>query len=316
MMHAGYDDDAHRDPYEESYDPEPYPAFPQATHQQPTEAYYPNGNHFPPPPGTTPNLNATPQPYNPADYPPPPGAAPPPQPYNYGAANAGPETYAPRPRRADENVSAPSSSTTLPTKQTHAHDGAFTATSSGAVPKNPRLTAGPSGVNIRPPSQSPPSTPRTDAPQSSSSKSVAFNLDSESQKPADPGYETDNSDSTIDEYTPGHRTSSSFHPRSSSGSSARFNDHRSRFGAGAGAGVGVVSSSSSSASPHRHSSDRHFHSNSHRSQRDSHRDSTSSDSTIELPERFDSKGRLLTQTENSSVEKLENFMKKVAQVLI
>ena len=66
----------------------------------------------------------------------------------------------------------------------------------------------------------------------------------------------------------------------------------------------------------RHSSHRHSHSNSHRSQRDSHRDSTSSDSTIELPERFDSKGRLLTQKENSSVEKIENFMKKVAQVLI
>lgn len=138
VANVGYDDDAHRDPYEESYDPEPYPISPQAAHQQSAGGYYPNSNYFPPPPGSTTNLNATPQPYNPADYPPPPGAAPPPQPYNYGAANPGPETYAPRPRRADENVSAPSSSTTtLPTEQTHAHDGAFTATPSGAVPKNP-----------------------------------------------------------------------------------------------------------------------------------------------------------------------------------
>ncbi|CAG8900883.1 unnamed protein product [Penicillium salamii] len=52
---------------------------------------------------STHNLNATPAPYNPADYPPPPGAAPPSQPYAYGA---GPEQY--RPRRADENVRSPS----------------------------------------------------------------------------------------------------------------------------------------------------------------------------------------------------------------
>lgn len=43
--------------------------------------------------------------YNPADYPPPPNGAPPPQQYNYPPP-PGPDAYAPRPRRTDENVSA------------------------------------------------------------------------------------------------------------------------------------------------------------------------------------------------------------------
>lgn len=121
----GYDN-AHHDPYEESY--EPYPHSPQgAPHAQyPDNNEYPNTNYFPPPPGSTPNLNATPQPYNPAEYPPPPGAAPPPQPYSYGGAGPGPgpEPYAPRPRRADENVSAPQSSA-FPSDQYHTRDGGF-----------------------------------------------------------------------------------------------------------------------------------------------------------------------------------------------
>lgn len=90
--------------------------------------YYPNNNYFPPPPGdSTYNLNGgTPVSYNPADYPPPPGAAPP-QPYAYGATppgpgpGPGPDQYAPRPRRADDNVS----SSTLPTDANHAHKGGF-----------------------------------------------------------------------------------------------------------------------------------------------------------------------------------------------
>lgn len=86
--------------------------------------YYPNSNYFPPPPGdSTHNLNATPTPYNPADYPPPPGAAPP-QPYAYGAVPPpapGAEQYAPRPRRADDNVSI----STLPTDPNDAHKGGF-----------------------------------------------------------------------------------------------------------------------------------------------------------------------------------------------
>ncbi|KAJ5348441.1 uncharacterized protein MYU51_016945 [Penicillium brevicompactum] len=110
--HARYDDrdrdrdDHPRDPYEESYDPEPYPPYPsspQTGPPMPDNHYYPNGHRFPPPPGdSTHNLNATPAPYNPADYPPPPCAAPPSQPYTYGA---GPEPY--RPRRPEDNVRSP-----------------------------------------------------------------------------------------------------------------------------------------------------------------------------------------------------------------
>lgn len=123
---AGYDNVVHHDPYEESYDPEPYPASrANPNYQEPPANYYPNTNSFPPPPGSTTNLNAAPSPnaYNPADYPPPPGAAPQPQPYNYGAPGPGTEQYAPRPRRVDENVSAPQRST-LPTDH-HTHDGGF-----------------------------------------------------------------------------------------------------------------------------------------------------------------------------------------------
>ncbi|KAL4733811.1 hypothetical protein BDV11DRAFT_175328 [Aspergillus similis] len=75
-------DDAHHDPYKESYDPEPYPVFPQITPyaRHPETNYYPSGNYFLPPP---------------------------PQPYSYGSAGPTLESYALRPRRADENVSAP-----------------------------------------------------------------------------------------------------------------------------------------------------------------------------------------------------------------
>ncbi|OKP10041.1 hypothetical protein PENSUB_4506 [Penicillium subrubescens] len=303
-----YEDDAHRDPYEESYDPEPYPISAQAAHQRPAENYFPNSNYFPPPPGSTSNLNATPQPYNPADYPPPPGAAPPAQPYNYGAANTGPETYAPRPRRADENVSAPSSST-LPTEQTHAH-GAFTATPSGAVPRNPGLTFPTPGLNNDPHLHIPPSISREVNPSASSSKSVAFDLDTDPKRSADAGYETDDSDSTIDGYTPRHhpKFQSQTHRRSSSVPSAH---HRTSDGSG-GAGP---SSSSSSPRHHQHSSNRH----SHHSQRSSPREDSplDSDSTIDLPERFDSKGRRLPESsENSSVERLEDYLRNLAKVLI
>lgn len=311
MIRAGYEDDAHRDPYEETYDPEPYPISPHAAHQQPTENYYPNSNYFPPPPGSTPNLNATPQPYNPADYPPPPGAAPPPQPYNYGAGNSGPETYAPRPRRADENVSAPlSPTTTLPTE--HAHDGAFTATPSGAVPKDPRLTVPTPGLNIDPNAQHSQSIPRSENPSSSPLKFVAFDLNTntDSKRPHDPGYETDDSDSTIDEYTPGHRAKSYMNSHSRARSSSvpsTHHDHHSHARAGADA------SSGSSAFRHQHPS----HSHSHHSQR-SHppESSDSSESTIELPDRFDSKGRLLPTRENPSVESLGSYIRNLRRVFV
>ncbi|KAJ6168602.1 hypothetical protein N7497_001445 [Penicillium chrysogenum] len=50
-------DDVHRDPYEESYDPEPYPPSPQRAPGAPPMAdphYYPNSNYFPRPRATRP----------------------------------------------------------------------------------------------------------------------------------------------------------------------------------------------------------------------------------------------------------------------
>ncbi|OQD70151.1 hypothetical protein PENDEC_c026G04071 [Penicillium decumbens] len=252
-----YDDDVHRDPYEESYDPEPYPVSPHAApHQPPPEPnYYPNNNYFPPPPDSTTNLHAPPQPYNPADYPPPPGAAPPPEPYSYGAAGPGLGQYAPRPRRADENVSAPQSST-LPTDQSR--DGLGLS-------------------NL----QSTPSVPRSGSQPAPSSKSVAFDLTPE----PDHGYETDDSDSTI--HSSAHRPHYS-RRRSSSVPHPPMTPPQSR--------------------EHRHHPSKHSHGQHEANE-------SESDSTIDLPDRFDSHGRLLTEKEDPALEKIEDLINKFTRVL-
>ncbi|KAJ6109912.1 hypothetical protein N7486_002147 [Penicillium sp. IBT 16267x] len=267
---ARYDNAVYHDPYEESYDPEPYPASPRPApnYQEPPANYFPNTNSFPPPPGSTTNLNTAPSPaYNPADYPPPPGAAPQPQPYNYGAPGPGTEQYAPRPRRGDENVSAPQRST-QPTDH-HTHDGlANESTEANSVPRSS--------------SQS----------QPHASKSVSFELNSENEQPIDRGYETDDSDSTIEDERPSHRHR---HRRSSS----------------------VPHSSMPSAR-----SLGHYPSHAH----SQHHSSTNltpyktpepdSDSTIDLPERFDRNGRLLKETEDDpAVAKIEDFINRVTKVL-
>lgn len=286
--HQGYDD-AHHDPYEESY--EPYPPSPQAApHAQHPEAnYHPSGNYFPPPPGSTPNLNATP-PYNPADYPPPPGAAPPPQPYSYGGAGPAPETYAPRPYRADENVSAPQSSTP-PTDQYHTRDG-------GSEPHTESIRTRP---NLLPLGldrhsrhhQRSSSVPRPS--QTTPPKSVAFDLSPEKDK--DPGYETDDSDSTV--HSAGYQSSQS-----------RRHHHRRR-----------SSSAPYSSTPYPRSRDHRPSSSSKHNTKypqgpKSKPAESESDSTIDLPDRFDAQGRLLPQrSDDPALEKFEDFMNRFARVL-
>ncbi|KAJ5295254.1 hypothetical protein N7508_010075 [Penicillium antarcticum] len=268
--HSRYDHDSNRDPYEESYDPEPYPPSPHNGAQGPPMGvdphYYPNSNYFPPPPGdSTHNLNTTPAPYNPADYPPPPGAAPQPQPYGYGAVppgpGMGPESYAPRPRRADENVSPPSSN------ENTVQDGLKSHHSS------------PSSSPARSRSNSQP-------PQGSNSKSVAFDLT------PDKGYETDDSEDTIG-------------PDSQSRSRSRPHHHRRR----------------SSSVPHSPVS--HHGSSSHSSRHHDHRFSThgkdrhseaDSDSTEDLPDRFDSHGRLI-QERDPALEKFEDLVNRFSRIL-
>ncbi|OQD71689.1 hypothetical protein PENPOL_c001G02986 [Penicillium polonicum] len=281
--HSKRDDHhVHRDPYEEAYDPEPYPLSPQTAPGAPPMAdphYYPNNNYFPPPPGdSTYNLNSgTPMSYNPADYPPPPGAAPP-QPYAYGAAppgpgpGPGPEQYAPRPRRADDNVS----SSTLPPDANHAHKG----------------------LNIHPfPS---PSRSTSQPPQVS--KSVAFDL---TDSPRDPGYETDDSDSTIEPYSSSHRGDRNHH---------RDQDHDShhhRRRRSSSVPYPPMPHPSPASSHHRH----HSPAPRHHEGRDQNKASgAESDSTIDLPNRFDGQGRLLPERDHA-VDKFEDLVNRFSKVL-
>ncbi|KAJ6172367.1 hypothetical protein N7470_001434 [Penicillium chermesinum] len=210
--------------------------------------YYPNTNNFPPPPPSTTNLNAPPGPYNPADYPPPPGAAPPSQPYNYGAPGQGTETYAPRPRHADENVRS-----------------------------NPKAQAqGRATLGI--PNEEP-STPDSKAKLS---KSVAFAL----EPPQDSGYETDDSDSSLD---------------SQRKPSDRSSGHR-----------GPLSSS------HPHQSSQ-FASNSHPhdpNRRPQSPGSSDSESTIDLPDRFDKNGRPLSRNPDlSEILNEDPLLRKLTRLL-
>lgn len=139
--------------------------------------------------------------------------------------------------------------------------------------------------------------------QTTPTKSVAFHLGSDipSRPHADPGYETDDNDSTIN--SDGH------HPH-------RGRHHHQCF-----------PSVSSSAMPHsRHS--RHSRSDDRRtssatcpqnsttqSQGPYKVSESESDSTIDLPDRFDSHGHLLPEPDPTT-EKFEDFMKRFARVLI
>ncbi|KAJ5788164.1 hypothetical protein N7457_003154 [Penicillium paradoxum] len=278
--HSKYEDNIHHDPYEESYDPEP-----PSTHGR--SPLLPQQQLFPPPPGESPhNLNATPAPYNPADYPPPPGAAPP-QPYAYGAVpppGPGAEQYAPRPRRADENVSI----STLPTDPNDVHKG----------------------LNIHP---FPSSLPRSTSQPPQASKSVAFDL---TDSPQDPGYETDDSDSTVEPYSSSYRDDREHHHDRDRDSHHHHHHHRRR--RSSPVPHPPVPYPSSSFSNHHSSS--HHHPSSHKSherdERERNRPSeTDSDSTIDLPSRFDRQGRLLLEQE-PVVKTIEDIVNKVSKILL
>ncbi|KAJ5824485.1 hypothetical protein N7447_006825 [Penicillium robsamsonii] len=273
-------DDVHRDPYEESYDPEPYPISPQAPGAPPmADPHYPNNHYFPPPPGDSNyNLNGgTPVSYNPADYPPPPGAAPP-QPYAYGAVppgpgpGPGPDQYAPRPRRAEDNVS----SSTLPTDAYHAHKG----------------------LNIHP---FPTSPHRSTSQPPQAPKSVAFDL---TDSPQDPGYETDDSDSTVERYSYSHRGGRN-HSRDRDRDS-----HHDRHRRSSSVPYPPMPYPSPASSHRHHPSVPQPH-----EQRDQNKVSeVESDSTIDLPSRFDEQGRLLPERD-PAVDKLEDLVNKFTKVL-
>ncbi|PYI08950.1 hypothetical protein BO78DRAFT_416251 [Aspergillus sclerotiicarbonarius CBS 121057] len=248
---AESDEDRRREPYDGSYNNLPYPPSPAAAPQRIDDhQYYPNNHYFPPPPGSA--SRPDPAPYSPADYPPPPGAVPP-QSYDY-PARPGPDSYAPRPRGPDEMVSA--STCPRPTVQ----DGAFDGVEAQSPLRTPRAR------RRRPRAASQPAGP----------KSVVFDLNLEHERQQDLGYETDDSDSTIESIHGNRRN----RPR-----------------------------------PRRHSSSEPYslyqRSDPQSGPRDGdHAGESDSDSTIDLPDRFDSQGHLLPQSSDDPLAgRLEQLLR-------
>ena len=104
-------------------------------------------------------------------------------------------------------------------------------------------------------------------------KSVAFDFDSKPSRHLDPGYETDDSDSTIDSMRKVHR----------------HNTHRRRH-----------SSSDGYFPTKKHNNKNYDISNDNNGSHPSDNlQRSDSDSTIDLPDRFDSQGRLLPQEEST-----------------
>ncbi|RAH50114.1 uncharacterized protein BO95DRAFT_470649 [Aspergillus brunneoviolaceus CBS 621.78] len=247
--------DRDRSDEEAPYQHDPYPPSPAAPRPIDDHQYYPNTNYFPPPPGSAPRTE--PAPYNPADYPPPPGAVPP-QPYAH-PAHPESDPYAPRPRRVEENVSAAWKTPHHPVAQDHISDG-LDARSSLRTPRPKKR---------RPRAASQPARP----------KSVAFDLESEHEGQHDPGYETDDSDSTI----------ASIHGHGRNRTPRR-----------------------------RHSSSEPFAACT-RSEDRSRKDGaeSDSDSTIDLPDRFDSQGRLLPQPgDDPLADGLETLLRGINRVFV
>lgn len=131
-------------------------------------------------------------------------------------------------------------------------------------------------------------------------KTVSFELRSPTPTAHDRGYETDDSDSTVDgseHRSPSRRRRSSHHRRSSSmpyapKSHPSSSDNRHSY--------------AHASSSQRHSSDRKPPYKSQEAE---------SDSTIDLPERFDKKGRLLTdRNEGSESQTIQDFINQAAKV--
>ncbi|KAL3469070.1 hypothetical protein BJX99DRAFT_265549 [Aspergillus californicus] len=244
-----YESDGPPSAYGETFSPAPYPPSPAAT--GPLDGSHRPANYYPPPPGSAP----APAPYNPADYPPPPSAPLPPNQYGYPP---GPDTYTPRPRRADENVSAARNFS--PSTSHYTPDGL----------EDPSPVEPPRRRHRRTRAGSEPPQP----------KSVAFDVNPPHDIKRD-GYESDDSDSTVDAMSGGRRR----HPRR----------HR------------------------RHSSSNPYRSK-HGSTRDKNRppgDESDSDMTVDLPNRFDPDGRLLPQSGDDPLgDQFEHFLKRINRVFV
>lgn len=152
-----------------------------------------------------------------------------------------------------------------------------------------------------------PRTPRDRARAASQPpqpKSVAFDLNAE-ERPIDPGYETDDSDTTIDSLTPHHHrdrhrsSDTSFaHRRRHSSSDPYFTPRKPQF---------QPSSSQAKIDRPGHSKDKGT----------TDLQEPDSDSTIDLPDRFDSHGRLLPERDNDPlVDGLEKLLRGINRVFV
>ncbi|RDW90839.1 DUF3824 domain-containing protein [Aspergillus mulundensis] len=259
-----YDSDG-PSPFEQPFSPSPYPPSP-ATGPVDSSQYRPN-NYYPPPPGSAPTPAPGPMPYNPADYPPPPNSGPPPQQYSYPPPAA--DAYAPRPRRADENVSA-TRDFSSPTTQPQPYDGLDPTrlTTPRPRPRRRRTRAG------------------SEPPQS---KSVAFDDDPQTNEKNN-GYETDDSDSTIDGMSSGRRRRRRHH--------RRHRSDRRRY---------------SSSDPYASTNDR----TAAPKQNQTGAPESDSDATVDLPDRFDRQGRLLPQPgDDPLADKVENLLRRFNRVFV
>ncbi|KAL4735724.1 hypothetical protein BDV11DRAFT_208230 [Aspergillus similis] len=257
-----YDSDG-PSPFEQPFSPAPYPPSP-GTGPVDSSQYRPN-NYYPPPPGPAPAPAPGPAHYNPADYPPPPNAVPPPKQYSYPPP--APDAYAPRPRRADENVSA-ARDFSSPSTQSQPYDDSARLATPRPRPHRRRTRAG------------------SEPPQS---KSVAFDDDPQTNENT-MGYETDDSDSTIDGMSSGRRRRRRHH--------RRHRSDRRRY---------------SSSDPYASAKDR----SAAQIQKQTSAPESDSDATIDLPDRFDRDGRLLPQPEDDPLaEKVESLLRRFNRVFI
>ncbi|KAL4751655.1 hypothetical protein BDW72DRAFT_173087 [Aspergillus terricola var. indicus] len=251
--------------FEQPFSPGPYPPSP-GTGPVDSSQFRPN-NYYPPPPGPAPAPAPGPAHYNPADYPPPPNAVPPAQQYSYPPP--APDAYAPRPRRADENVSA-ARDFSSPSTQSQPYDGLDSARLATPRPRSRRrrTRAG------------------SEPPQS---KSVAFDDDPQTNEKT-MGYETDDSDSTIDGMSSGRRRRRRHH--------RRHRSDRRRY---------------SSSDPYASAKNR----SAAQLQKQTSAPESDSDATIDLPDRFDRDGRLLPQPgDDPLAEKVESLLRRFNRVFI
>ncbi|KAK2750729.1 hypothetical protein FQN57_002802 [Myotisia sp. PD_48] len=176
-----------RDPYEEEFEQSMYSASPPGPPPMSQSSYYPppNQQQYPPPPAPNPAPHhPNSQPYNPSGYPPPPGAPPAPHPtYSNFPAPPAPEPIGNPVYRGDENVTKPSS-----------HQ------MSGAVKSNPNESSlalnppSPEHANMLLPAQSDAPAVKSPAPSPTKTKIVQFDLPT----PSEEGYETDDSNYVTD----------------------------------------------------------------------------------------------------------------------